>query len=464
MPGIDRKSRSIAAVALRVAAGVLLIGTGVPKVVDPGHFAAAVEAYRILGHGASAVFAAVVGPLELVCGVLLMLGIWTAAAAIWASVLLGVFCVAQAVVLCRGMNVDCGCFPVAVEVSWGKLMLNIGVMLILVWLSRRELRRLRGPVAALGVLLLFSVSVHAEQPSLLRLEPAVVQVGVVARNTAAQATAEAWNDSDAPLQVTLRPLCGCTKAYMEYPTVPPHGHETIRLIYSPTLATHVGSVTETVVVETRGSAAVKTFLKLHARVFEGDTDFGSVRLGAVVTRSFIIKLSEPAEAKVEAGSHDPQITVERIGAMNPDRGDSRWELQIKLTPSRTGLLEEVLPLMVNGTRYPVPVHAKVTGEFTVTPGTLYFAGMKPGAVAARTARLSESSARPYHVEAVRCTIDGVAAAASALVDGAVEIRATLERDRQPMDAAGYVVVSTDSRVEPEVRIPVRVRYAVNPSK
>jgi uncharacterized membrane protein YphA (DoxX/SURF4 family) len=109
-PGVRGIGWSFLLLVARVAlAGVFLLA-GFVKLSDPQSFAFSVKAFKILPDHL-AILATFVFPwLEAICGVLLLLGIWTRPAAIVASLQLAAFIAGIISVLARGLNVSCGCF------------------------------------------------------------------------------------------------------------------------------------------------------------------------------------------------------------------------------------------------------------------------------------------------------------------------------------------------------------------
>lgn len=90
--------------------GVLLVWAALSKIANPLDFYSAVAAYRLPLPGLMLRATAVVLPwLELLCGLLLLAGFWTRAAAGWALVLFVVFAGATGQAWARGLEISCGC-------------------------------------------------------------------------------------------------------------------------------------------------------------------------------------------------------------------------------------------------------------------------------------------------------------------------------------------------------------------
>jgi uncharacterized membrane protein YphA (DoxX/SURF4 family) len=95
----------------RVAIGIVLLAAAAAKIVaGPAHVLQLVDGYRILPAWAARPSARALPWLEAVLGVLLIVGLFTAAVAAAGAVLLAGFSVAVALALRRGIDATCGCF------------------------------------------------------------------------------------------------------------------------------------------------------------------------------------------------------------------------------------------------------------------------------------------------------------------------------------------------------------------
>lgn len=115
----------------RVVLGVLFIAASVDKVSDPTAFAVSIEGYKLLPHNAALVAATVLPWMELICGVLLVLGVFHRGAGLLLFGLLVVFTVAVVSALVRGLDISCGCFtqdPTAARIGWQKIAENLGLI------------------------------------------------------------------------------------------------------------------------------------------------------------------------------------------------------------------------------------------------------------------------------------------------------------------------------------------------
>ncbi|MGD9344855.1 MAG: MauE/DoxX family redox-associated membrane protein [Candidatus Aminicenantes bacterium] len=95
---------------IRLAVGGIFIWAGLLKVADPLEFAQDIANYRILSRDLSFLIALVLPWLEILCGVLVIIGIFRTASALLLSGLLSLFLLLITVTLIRGLDVNCGCF------------------------------------------------------------------------------------------------------------------------------------------------------------------------------------------------------------------------------------------------------------------------------------------------------------------------------------------------------------------
>ncbi len=101
-------------IVCRLAVGGLLGLAAFYKLQDPQSFAFAIKAYKILPRHLVHVSAFAIPWLEALVAIALVIGLWTRAAAMLASLLLASFLYALASVMIRDLHVDCSCFGDAV--------------------------------------------------------------------------------------------------------------------------------------------------------------------------------------------------------------------------------------------------------------------------------------------------------------------------------------------------------------
>lgn len=95
---------------LRLAVGGTWLVAGAIKLPDPAQSVSAVRAYQLLPPGIVPTVGQLLPVLEVLLGLMLLLGLLTRAAGAVSGVLLVGFIAGMASVWARGINIDCGCF------------------------------------------------------------------------------------------------------------------------------------------------------------------------------------------------------------------------------------------------------------------------------------------------------------------------------------------------------------------
>jgi len=129
--------------ALRLLLGGVLLVAGALKVTNLGQSALAVRAYQLLPYDVAGYVGYALPVLEIGIGLLLVLGLFTRAAAVAGSVLMLAFVVGIASAWARGLSIDCGCFGGGGTIGqeqtaypW-ELTRDVGLLLAGAWLVRR---------------------------------------------------------------------------------------------------------------------------------------------------------------------------------------------------------------------------------------------------------------------------------------------------------------------------------------
>ncbi|MDI1437297.1 MULTISPECIES: MauE/DoxX family redox-associated membrane protein [Polyangium] len=96
---------------LRLGLGGMFLAAGALKWSDPTSFALEIHNYQLLPDLAP-LLAATLPAVEIVLGLAILVGPrpWVRASALASTLVLGVFTVAVASVVARGVNITCGCF------------------------------------------------------------------------------------------------------------------------------------------------------------------------------------------------------------------------------------------------------------------------------------------------------------------------------------------------------------------
>lgn len=125
---------SVLSIIMRLFLGGLFILAGVLKLSDPQTFAEAIKAFKILPEHVIAFAAYGLPWIEIIAGGLLIIGLWTRAAALLITVLLAAFTAGIVSVILRGIDTKCSCFgelewPCAGDVGQCQIIRNSVLML-----------------------------------------------------------------------------------------------------------------------------------------------------------------------------------------------------------------------------------------------------------------------------------------------------------------------------------------------
>ena len=94
----------------RLVLGVVFLVAGALKVTTPEAFAKATQAYQLLPHELARYVGYALPTVEIILGLLLVLGLFTRLTAVLTSLLLVAFVIGIAQAWARGLTIDCGCF------------------------------------------------------------------------------------------------------------------------------------------------------------------------------------------------------------------------------------------------------------------------------------------------------------------------------------------------------------------
>jgi uncharacterized membrane protein YphA (DoxX/SURF4 family) len=120
----------------RVIIAFIFIYAGAEKISNPESFAVSISNYKILPTSLINIFAITLPWIELVSGVLLLLGIFVKENSIINLSLLFVFTLAIIISMFRGLNIDCGCFGADNKIGLLKLIENSLMILATFLLAR----------------------------------------------------------------------------------------------------------------------------------------------------------------------------------------------------------------------------------------------------------------------------------------------------------------------------------------
>lgn len=101
----------------RLVLGVVLLVAGALKVGNLDQSVLAVRGYQVLPYDLAVVVGYLLPPLEIIVGILLIVGLFTRWAALLGGLLMAAFVVGIAQAWIRGLSIDCGCFGGGGEVA-----------------------------------------------------------------------------------------------------------------------------------------------------------------------------------------------------------------------------------------------------------------------------------------------------------------------------------------------------------
>jgi len=130
-------------VLARLILGVVLIWAGAAKVTSPALSARAVRAYQILPYDLAGYVGYALPVVEVLVGLLLVIGLFTRASAVVGGLLMVAFIIGISSAWARGLSIDCGCFGgggtiAAAQTQYPlEILRDIGVAACAAWLVVR---------------------------------------------------------------------------------------------------------------------------------------------------------------------------------------------------------------------------------------------------------------------------------------------------------------------------------------
>jgi len=127
----------------RLILGVVLVVAGALKVTSPAASARAVRAFQILPYDLAGYVGYALPVVEIVIGLLLVIGLLTRASAVVGGLLMLAFIIGIISAWTRGLTIDCGCFGgggtiAASQTQYGRDVLrDVGLSACAVWLVVR---------------------------------------------------------------------------------------------------------------------------------------------------------------------------------------------------------------------------------------------------------------------------------------------------------------------------------------
>ncbi|MFB4275017.1 MULTISPECIES: MauE/DoxX family redox-associated membrane protein [unclassified Nonomuraea] len=129
--------------AARLVLGGVLIVAGALKIGNPADSVVAVKAYQLLPESIAVAVGYALPILEIVVGVLLVVGLLTRVAAVIAGLLMFAFVFGIAWAWANGLRIDCGCFGGGGQLGKGQeptylldILRDFGLVLLGAWAAR----------------------------------------------------------------------------------------------------------------------------------------------------------------------------------------------------------------------------------------------------------------------------------------------------------------------------------------
>jgi uncharacterized membrane protein YphA (DoxX/SURF4 family) len=117
--------------AFRIIVAFIFILAGIEKISNPSAFSDSIQNYKLLHLILINILAITLPWIELIGGILLLLGILVKENSYIISVMLVVFIIAIGISLARGLNIDCGCFGTSLGTQIGLLKVGENIILLL---------------------------------------------------------------------------------------------------------------------------------------------------------------------------------------------------------------------------------------------------------------------------------------------------------------------------------------------
>jgi uncharacterized membrane protein YphA (DoxX/SURF4 family) len=130
-------NNAILILLIRVFIGGLLVVASLDKIIAPDAFVVSILNYKVIATPLAILTATFLPWLELVCGLGLILGLYSRASLMIILTLLVVFTVLVSSAFLRGLDISCGCFsqdPNVSKIGFQKILENCGLIILGIYL------------------------------------------------------------------------------------------------------------------------------------------------------------------------------------------------------------------------------------------------------------------------------------------------------------------------------------------
>jgi uncharacterized membrane protein YphA (DoxX/SURF4 family) len=130
-------SNKIIILLIRTFLGGLFVIASLGKITDLQAFANSILQYKIVGPTFAICAATILPPLELLCGLSLIIGLYPRGCELLITIMLVGFNILIFSALLRGLDISFGCFtqdPNASKIGYQKILENCGLIILSVWL------------------------------------------------------------------------------------------------------------------------------------------------------------------------------------------------------------------------------------------------------------------------------------------------------------------------------------------
>lgn len=140
---LPHRWRDWVGLAARLVLGSVLLVAGLLKIPALEYSVNSVNAYRILPYDLAKIVGYALPFVEILVGLLLVVGLFTRVSAVMSGLLMVAFMIGIASAWARGLSIDCGCFGGGGEIAPDEtaypteILRDIGLLALAVWLAVR---------------------------------------------------------------------------------------------------------------------------------------------------------------------------------------------------------------------------------------------------------------------------------------------------------------------------------------